>query len=226
MNGEQALRSLEELGKEKTQKIYLRHGASGPLYGVSIADLNKLSKQIGKDPELAEALFSSGNDDARLLALRISEPKGMTGEVLDRWVEALDWYMLVDEFTTHVAAKSPMAAEKALAWIESGEEFVSQAGWNLVAHLAMNGKKLPDSWFAPLLDRIRSTLHSAPNRTRHAMNGALIAIGGSRDSLTETALDVAREIGVVEVDHGETGCVTPDAAGYIEKMLARRAKKG
>ena len=40
--------------------------------------------------------------------------------------------------------------------------------------------------------------------------GALIAIG-CRASMTERAIAVARKIGKVEVDHGETGCKTPDA---------------
>ena len=53
------------------------------------------------------------------------------------------------------------------------------------------------------------------------MNQALIAIGGSMPQLTELALAAAHAIGRVEVDHGQTGCVTPPAAAYIEKMLAR-----
>ena len=35
----------------------------------------------------------------------------------------------------------------------------------------------------------------------------------------------ARRIGTVEVDHGETGCKTPDAEPYIKKTLAHRKKK-
>lgn len=33
---------------------------------------------------------------------------------------------------------------------------------------------------------------------------------------------MAARIGKVEVDHGETGCKTPDAAVYIRKTLERR----
>ena len=38
-------------------------------------------------------------------------------------------------------------------------------------------------------------------------------------------MDAARRIGEVHVDHGETGCKTPDAAAYIQKMADRAAKK-
>lgn len=57
------------------------------------------------------------------------------------------------------------------------------------------------------------------------MNSALIAIGIYRDSLREEALSIARKIGKVTVDHGETNCKTPEAEAYILKGLARRKKK-
>lgn len=53
------------------------------------------------------------------------------------------------------------------------------------------------------------------------MSNALIAIGGSMPELQARALEIAAAIGAVEVDHGETGCKTPDAAAYIERMVAR-----
>ena len=52
------------------------------------------------------------------------------------------------------------------------------------------------------------------------MNSALIGIGMRSDSLERKAIAVARRIGTVVVDHGLTGCKTPDAASYIPK--ARR----
>ena len=54
------------------------------------------------------------------------------------------------------------------------------------------------------------------------MNNALIALG-SIPELREEALEAAAAVGRVEVDHGETGCKTPDAAAYIKKMAARKA---
>lgn len=39
------------------------------------------------------------------------------------------------------------------------------------------------------------------------------------------ALAIAAHIGKVNVDLGETGCITPDAAAYMHKTLAHRAAK-
>ena len=55
------------------------------------------------------------------------------------------------------------------------------------------------------------------------MNSALIGIRNR--ALEQKALAAAKRIGQVEVDHGETGCKTPDAAAYIRKAVERRKKK-
>ena len=57
------------------------------------------------------------------------------------------------------------------------------------------------------------------------MNDAIIGIGVRGGACTKAALATAKRVGKVEVDHGETGCKTPDAAGYIAKTLAYRAEK-
>jgi hypothetical protein len=54
------------------------------------------------------------------------------------------------------------------------------------------------------------------------MNGALISIGVYKPALRKKAIEAARRIGKVEVDHGETNCKTPDAVPYIEKAARRK----
>ncbi|MFE6587353.1 DNA alkylation repair protein, partial [Bacillus mobilis] len=56
-------------------------------------------------------------------------------------------------------------------------------------------------------------------------NRALIAIGVRNESLERQAIETARVIGKVEVDHGETSCKTPDAEAYIKKTKERAEKK-
>jgi hypothetical protein len=63
------------------------------------------------------------------------------------------------------------------------------------------------------------------NRVRYEMNGALITIGLRNDRLEKKATEVARKIGKVIVDHGDTDCKTPDAVEYIARTKAYRNKK-
>jgi hypothetical protein len=43
-------------------------------------------------------------------------------------------------------------------------------------------------------------------------------------SLEKPAIAAAKQIGKVEVDHGETSCQIPDAIAYIQKARARKKK--
>ena len=72
---------------------------------------------------------------------------------------------------------------------------------------------------------VEKNIHSSKNRTREAMNQAMISIGIRNNYLKGTAISVAKVVGTVEVDHGETWCKTPDAILYINKTWARRNKK-
>jgi hypothetical protein len=57
------------------------------------------------------------------------------------------------------------------------------------------------------------------------MNTAVINIGIRSEALRERAVAAANRIGEVYVDHGETGCKTPNAVDYIAKTVAHREKK-
>ncbi|HYX26748.1 MAG TPA: DNA alkylation repair protein [Thermoanaerobaculia bacterium] len=223
MNLQEALDTLKSHGKEQTRKTYRRHGAGEDVYGVSSADLKSLQKKIKKDHDLARSLWSTGNHEARILATMVADPKKLDGATLDAWAADLDNYIEVG-YLAGLAAQSPAAREVMERWLESDGEWIASAGWTVLSHLASNGG-LSDAESEAALARIERDLHGSRNRVRHQMNGALIAIGGSRPALQEKALAAARRIGKVEVDHGDTGCKTPDAVEYIRKMAGRRAAK-
>ncbi len=225
MNFAETMRELESLGTEQNRKIYRRHGASEPLFGVSFAHLGKLQKRLKGDHALAEALWASGNTDARHLATMVADPALLSRKALDGWVKGANYYALTDLFVNHVASRSPHAREAMVAWMGSNSEWVERAGWTLLAVLALRDATLEDADLEPFLARIERDIHGAKNWVRGAMNSALISLGAREGALGDKALAAARRIGKVEVDHGETSCKTPEAAGYILKMRAHRAAR-
>jgi hypothetical protein len=92
----------------------------------------------------------------------------------------------------------------------------------MLAHLARQDEILPDAYFGQFLDLIERDIHTRKNRVRGAMNSALIAIGVRNQALQKKALAVAKKIGQVVIDHGDTNCKTPDAAAYILKTTQRQ----
>ena len=220
MTLEETLATLESMGTAQNRKIYIRHGAGANLYGVSFANLTALKKKIKLDHALAQGLWATGNFDARLLATMVADPAQATPAELDAWVEPIDGYPLADA-VSRFAATTPLARKKMEQWIKSKREYIAQTGWQVFAQLAMRGDALPDDYVNERLLFVESHIHSAQNRVRHAMNSAVIAIGSRSPQMRELALAAAARIGKVTVDHGETGCQTPDAAAYIRKVAAR-----
>jgi hypothetical protein len=83
----EAMRALEQAGSEQTRKTYARHGATGPMFGVSVATLKQLVKRIGVDHELALELWSTGNDvgcEARRSDARDARRAGALGQGIRR----------------------------------------------------------------------------------------------------------------------------------------------
>ncbi|MBK8270369.1 MAG: hypothetical protein IPK83_19570 [Planctomycetes bacterium] len=90
----------------------------------------------------------------------------------------------------------------------------------------MIDESTPDSWFAEKLAEIEKTIDAAPNYQRYLMNQSLICIGCRNASFRKLALAVAKRVGTVEIDHGDTDCKTPDAVEYIEKSWGHSKSKG
>jgi 3-methyladenine DNA glycosylase AlkD len=224
MSAREVLQELRALGKEQTAKTYRRHGAQGEVFGVSHADHGKLRKRIRVDHALAGELWASGNHDARILATMIADPARLDSGELNRWVKDLDSYLLCDAFAG-LASLSPAAHAVQGAWRSSPREWVGRTGWLVFANLTQSERPPSDGELEDALRVIERDIHGARNWVRAAMNSALIAIGIKDARLERLALAAAGRIGTVHVDHGETACKTPDAAGYIAKVAAHRARR-
>lgn len=225
MSLDEVMRALEKAGTAQTKKTYARHGAREPMFGVLFSFLKTLHKKIGVDHDLALALWDTGNFDARNLAFRLVDLARVTPELLERWSRDTTVHMCAG-YVSVLAAETPFGWEKAKAWLASADESQRCAGWALVGQLALRAPAVPDAWLLERLREIERGLSAAQNDERSAMNGALISLGCRSPALRKAALAVARKLGKVEVDHGDTWCKTPDAGPYIEKMWAYATSKG
>lgn len=189
MTFEETMAELEKMGTAQNVKIYKRHGAGDNLFGVSFANLKILKKKIKIDQELARQLWATKNTDAQTLAAMIADPEQMDKTMVDNWLRDIRYYTLVDVFVGDVVSKTGFAREKMEQWTQSDDEWIGRAGWQLIAHLAMSDDSFEDSYFERYLPIIESNIHNSKNRTKEAMNSALIAIGIRSDHLEKLALE-------------------------------------
>lgn len=224
MTLQEVMKQLKACGTEQNRKTWTRHGIQGEMFGVSFADLYKFQKQIKVDHELAEQLWATGNHDAQVLATLIADPNAMTDKKIEEWAKGLNNNGITLMYSK-LLIRSPLARKKAEKWYKSKDELIASLGWMLISGLALGDNELPDEYFDQYLKLIESGIHKQKNWVRYEMNGALITIGLRNDRLEKKATEVAKKIGKVVVDHGETNCKTPDAVEYIARTKAYRNKK-
>lgn len=214
---------LEELGSESSRKVLMNHGAQPPVLGVKIADLKTIQKQIKQDYQLARELYDTGIYDAQYLAGLIADAAKMTKKDLRRWLTRANCPAISGTIVAWVTAESRSGYELALEWIEANKEAKAQAGWMTLSSLVAikDDADLDLVKMKQLLKQIEQTIHEQPDLVRYAMNSFVIAAGCYISSLTQAAMQSARNFGTVTVDMGPTACQVPSAVEYIQKVQKR-----
>ena len=224
MTLQEVMKQMKACGTEQNRKTWGRYGIQGEMFGVSFANLYKFQKQIKVDHELAEQLWATGNYDAQVLATLVADPNAMTDKQFEEWAKGLNNDGIALMYGK-LLIRSPLARKKAEKWHKSKDELIASVGWILISGSALGDNELPDEFFDPYLKLIESGIHKQKNRVRYEMNGALITIGLRNERMEKKAMEVAKKIGKVIVDHGNTNCKTPDAVEYIARTKAYRNKK-
>ena len=136
MTLEQAMAKLAAKGSEATRRIFLKHGAKEPFFGVKVADLKVIQKKIKGDQALALQLYATGNGDAQYLAGLVVDGRKMTAAQLQAWVDGAAWNMISATIVPWAASEHPEGCALAMKWIDSSKERVAVAGWRTLGALA------------------------------------------------------------------------------------------
>lgn len=222
MDLQSVMAELKAKGTSQNVKVYKRHGAGDDVFGVSFAELKKLKRKIRVDHSLAEQLWETGNSDARSLATMIADPDEVTPTLATQWMKDVDYYLHGNE-VAEVVARSAVGMSKMRQWRKQKSEFARATGYGILAcMLKDDAESVEDHECERILKDIVSEIHRSPNRARHAMVMAVVAIGIYKEDLLEDAIEAGEKIGDVEVDHGETNCKTPKIVPYIRRSIRKR----
>lgn len=204
MNVDMVMQELEALGKERTKKMYQSNGAREPLFGVATGAMKPIFRKIKHNQPLAEQLYATGNYDAMYFAGVIADPKAMSEADFERWMDGAYFYMLSDYVVAVTLAETDIAQEVSDKWIASGIELKMSAGWSCYCWLLGNrpDREFSEEKIAGMLELVKNTIHDAPERTKYAMNNFIYTVAVSYLPLHDKAVDIAKEVGPVEVGHG------------------------
>ena len=99
----QVMTALKKKGTAQSRKTFARHGAPENMFGVKVADLKIIAKQIKGQQSLACELYETGNSYAMYLAGMVADGSQMSKKQLDTWAKTASWYMLAEYTVPGVA---------------------------------------------------------------------------------------------------------------------------
>lgn len=149
--------------------------------GVRMEAMQALARRMGRDHGLAEALWATGLYEARITATMVDDPAAVTSEQMERWRSDFDNWAITDTVCLKLFDRSPLAAEKALAWTELHDEFGRRAGFALLAGMAIH-RRGDAALFREGLSRVEAHAADPRNFVKKAVNWALRAIGLKGDA--------------------------------------------
>ena len=195
MRYEEVMERLKSLSNMVAVAGMARYGISTTnTYGISIPHLRNIAREIGKNHSPAQELWSSGIDEARILASMVDKPDEVTEAQVEDWVKDFDSWDVCDQCCANLFARTTFAYQKAVEWSSREEEFIKRAGFALMEVLAVHDKNGGDADFWQFLPLIQREAIDHRNFVKKAVNWALRQIGKRNLFLNVEAIETAQEI--------------------------------
>lgn len=190
-----ALASLEQMSTQRDRENLARFGITADkAFGVSMANIQVLAKRVGRNHELAAALWDTGWYEARMLTSFVDEPARVTASQMDRWCRDFDNWAICDTVCFHLFDRAPQAWAKVAQWSDRRDEFVKRAAFALIASLAAHDKTADDALFVESLSFVERAASDERNFVKKGVSWALRAVGRRNATLHGEALAVARRL--------------------------------
>jgi 3-methyladenine DNA glycosylase AlkD len=175
--------------------------------GVSVYEVRRIAKEVGRDHELALALWAHGLHEGRLLASMVDDPALVDEAQMEAWVCEFDSWDLCDQVTSNLFDKTALAYDKAREWCGRGPEFEKRAGFATIAALAVQEKEAGDEVFLDFLTLVRREAGDGRNYVKKAVNWALRNIGKRDLALNHAAVACAEDL-LASAEDGDDGART------------------
>ena len=198
-DSERILKELKSRATPKNLQGMARFGINTEnALGISVTELRRFAKPIGKNHSLALELWTTGIHEARILAAIIDDPKEVTEQQMDEWVSEFDSWDVCDQVCISLFDKTPHAVSKALDWTHQRGEFAKRAGFALMAGLAVHDKLASDDLFIGFLENVKAESVDDRKYVKKAVNWALRQIGKRNQRLNQVAIEAAEEISRID----------------------------
>ncbi len=192
--------------------------------GTSMTDVKALARTIGKDHELAQALWNTGWHEAKALACHVADPKLLSPALMDAWCRDFRNWADCDTACFLLFDKSPHAFSKVKQWAMRKPEFQKRAAFALLAGCALHDKKGPDDPYLAMLPLCEKAANDDRNFVKKGVSWALRTIG-TRSAACHTATIQLAERLAASSDRTERWIGKDVLRDITRPLIARRVAK-
>ena len=110
-------------------------------WGATLPRLREKAEEIGKNYDLAIALWKENVRECKILATMIMPPSEVLPEVIDIWMEQTPTQEIAEQAAFNLYQYLPYAPEKAYTWMASAEPLYQLCGFHIITRIFMNGQE-------------------------------------------------------------------------------------
>lgn len=129
-------------------------------FGVETPRLAVLAASVGKDHELAQALWKENVRECRIMAPMLQPYDSFSAEIADIWLDSIRNQEEAQYVSMYLLQYLHYANEKVFEWIADDRVFHQLCGFHTAARLLQTGKRLYGREANEFLDQCASALRS------------------------------------------------------------------
>ena len=127
-------------------------------WGATLPRLRQKADELGKNYDLAIALWKENVRECKILATMIMPPEEVLPEVIDIWMEQTPNSEIAEQAAFNLYQYLPYAPAKAYTWIASDKELYQLCGFHILSRLFMNGQEPNERGINEFIDQSLAAL--------------------------------------------------------------------
>ena len=127
-------------------------------WGATLPRLRQKADELGKNYDLAIALWKENVRECKILATMIMPPDEVLPEVIDIWMEQTPNSEIAEQAAFNLYQYLPYAPAKAYTWIASDKELYQLCGFHILSRLFMNGQEPNERGINEFIDQALAAL--------------------------------------------------------------------
>ena len=129
--------------------------------GATLPRLREKADEIGKNYDLAIALWKENVRECKILATMIMPADRMLSEVVDIWMEQTPTQEIAEQAAFNLYQYLPYAPAKAYTWMASEKELYQLCGFHILSRLFMNGQEPNERGINEFIDQALAALQGS-----------------------------------------------------------------